>query len=59
MSELFKEEYNEAEGKLHNKGFYVDSMEYFNDEFEVSNADGKILIDHLSLAQLQQLSKIL
>ena len=59
MKELFREEYKEAEERLYNKGFYVDNMEFFDDEFEVSNADGKILIDHLSLAQLKQLSEML
>ncbi len=59
MQELFREEYKEAEQKLYNKGFYVDNMVCFDNEFEVSNADGKVLIDHLSLAQLQQLSEML
>lgn len=59
MKELFREEYKDAEERLYNKGFYVDNMEFFDDEFEVSNADGKILIDHLSLAQLKQLSEML
>ena len=59
MKEIFREEYKDAEERLYNKGFYVDDMEFFDDEFEVSNADGKILIDHLSLAQLKQLSEIL
>lgn len=59
MKELFKEEYNEAEEKLYSKGFYVENMAYFANEFEVYNSDGKVLIDHLSLAQLVQLSNIL
>ena len=59
MQELFREEYKEAEERLYNKGFYVDNMEFFDNEFEISNADGKTLIDHLSLAQLKQLSEML
>lgn len=59
MQELFREEYKEAEEMLYNKGFYVDNMECFDNEFEISNADGKTLIDHLSLAQLKQLSEML
>lgn len=55
MKELFKE----AEEKLYRKGYYIDNMADFENEFEVSNGDGKILIDHLSLAQLKQLSNIL
>lgn len=59
MQELFREEYKEAEERLYNKGLYVDNMGFFDDEFEISNADGKILIDHLSLSQLKQLSEML
>lgn len=58
MEEL-KKMYTEAEEKLRKKGFYVDNMADFENEFEVCNADGKIVIDHLSLAQLVQLSNIL
>ena len=59
MKELFREEYKDAEERLYNKGFYVDNMEFFDNEFEISNAGGKTLIGHLSLAQLKQLSEIL
>lgn len=55
MKELFKE----AEEKLYRKGYYIDNMTDFENEFEVSNADRKVLIDHLSLAQLVQLANIL
>ena len=58
MKELFREEYSQAEEKLNSKGYYVDCMIYSSDEFEVSNED-KVLIDHLSLAQLVQLSEML
>lgn len=58
MKELFREEYNQAEEKLNSKGYYVDCMIYSSDEFEVSKED-KVLIDHLSLAQLVQLSEML
>ncbi len=59
MKELFKEEYNQAEEKLYAKGYHVCNMVYFENEFEVYNADGEVVIDHLSLAQLVQLSNIL
>ena len=58
MKELFREEYSQAEEKLNSKGYCVDCMIYSSDEFEVSNED-KVLIDHLSLAQLVQLSEML
>jgi len=57
---LFEKEYREAEEKLYNKGFYVENMvEPFNDCYEVLDGNAKVLIDHLSLAQLQQLSNML
>ena len=59
MKELFKEEYDEAEEKLYKKGFYVSNMIYSKNEFEVWNSDCKVVIDHLSLSQIVQLSNIL
>lgn len=57
---LFEREYREAEERLYKKGFYVDNMiEPYNDCYEVSDGNGKVLIDHLSLAQLEQLSKMI
>ena len=59
MNELFREEIKEAEERLYKKGLYVENMEYDKDCFEVLNGDMKVLIDHLSVAQLTQLSKML
>lgn len=59
MQELFREEYNEAEELLYRKGYYTDNMMYDKNSFEISDRNGKILIDHLTLAQLIQLSKML
>lgn len=57
---LFEKEYREAEEKLHSKGYYVDNMmEPYEDCYEVYNKTGKIMIDHLSLAQLEQLSNMI
>lgn len=58
--ELF-EIYKEAEETLYNKGFIVANMEFFENELELIERkdDGKVLIDHLSLSQLQQLANIL
>ena len=59
MKELFKQEYNEAEERLHKNGYYVDNMACDENCFEVSDENGKVLIDYLSMAQLVQLSKML
>lgn len=60
MLELFKKEIREAEDKLNNKGYYVANMiEPYNDGFEVYNEEMDVVIDHLSVAQLQQLANIL
>lgn len=59
MNELFKEDYNKAEEKLFSKGYYVANMEYNKNEYELYNGDSEVVIDHLSLAQLIQLSKML
>lgn len=57
---LFEKEYREAEEKLYKKGFYVENMiEPYNDCYEVLGGNGKVLIDHLSLAQLEQLSNMI
>lgn len=58
MNELFKKEYQEAEEKLYKKGYYVDNMIYDSNCYEVSD-ENKVLIDHLSLAQLIALSEML
>ena len=57
---LFEKEYREAEEKLHSKGYYIDNMiEPYEDCYEVYNEAGKVMIDHLSLAQLKQLSNMI
>lgn len=57
---LFEKEYRAAEEKLYKKGFYVENMiEPYNDCYEVLDGNGKVLIDHLSLAQLEQLSNMI
>ena len=59
MSELFKEEYKESNEKLYQKGFYVSNMVSDNTCYEIADGNGKVLIDHLSLAHLVQLSEML
>ena len=51
--------YNDAEKTLYKNGYYVDNMIYDNDLYEVSNLDGEIVMDYLTLNQLMQLSKLL
>lgn len=58
MEEL-KKIYTEAEEKIYKKGYYVDNMVNDSTCYEVSNENGKILIDNLSLSQLYQLSAML
>lgn len=60
MNELFKNEIRAAEDKLYTKGYYVANMRYCNsDKFEVYNGDCKVVMDHLTVAQLQQLAELL
>lgn len=59
MNNLFRKEYEQANDLLFKKGYYVNNMIYFNDEYEISDEEDNILIDHLSLAQLICLSKML
>ena len=57
---LFEKEIKEADQKLYNKGFYISNMtEPYNDEFEVYDRNVKVVIDHLSVAQLIQLSDMI
>ena len=58
MEEL-KKMYTETEENLYKKGFFIENMINDSEQFELSDLNGKILIDHLSLTQLFQLSKIL
>ncbi len=60
MNELFKNEIREAEEKLYKKGYYVANMtDCHNDKFEVYNSDCEVVMDHLTVAQLQQLAELL
>ena len=59
MNELFKKEYAEAEEKLYKKGYYVDNMINDSNYYEISDGNGKTLIDNLSLSQLIALSNML
>lgn len=60
MNELFKNEIKEAEEKLYKKGYYVANMAgCHNDKFEVYNRDCEVVIDYLTVAQLQQLAELL
>ena len=57
---LFEKEIKEADQKLYDKGFYISNMtEPYNDEFEVYDKDCNVVIDHLSVAQLIQLSNMI
>ena len=56
----FEKEFKEAEEKLYKKGYYVFNMsEPFNDEYEIYDRDSNTVMDHLSEAQVVQLSKII
>ena len=60
MYMLFEKEYREAEEKLHSKGYYIENMiEPYDDCYEVYDGKGKTMIDHLSLAQVIQLSNMI
>lgn len=57
---LFEKEIREAEKKLSEKGYYVSNMvEPYNDQYEVYDKYGHIVIDYLSVAQLEQLANML
>jgi hypothetical protein len=57
---LFEKEIKEAQEKLYEKGYYVCNMvEPYNDQYEVSDENNNIMIDHLSVAQLIQLSNMI
>ena len=54
--------YNDAEKALCENGYYVDNMNtpiFDENLYEVSNNNGEIVMDYLSLGQLVQLSKLL
>lgn len=52
-----------ATALLGSKGYYIsnqfDGFTTLPDEYELSNANGNVVIDHLSEAQILQLSEIL
>lgn len=57
---LFEKEIREAENKLSQKGYYVENMtEPYDDHYEVYDKNGTVVIDYLSVAQLEQLANIL
>lgn len=57
---LFEKEIREAEDKIYNKrGYVVCNMADNQNEFEIYDRNEKVLIDHLSVAQLEQLAEIL
>lgn len=57
---LFEKEIKEAESKLFEKGYYVSNMTVpNNDQYEIYDGDGNVTIDHLSVAQLIQLSNMI
>jgi len=57
---LFENEIRASEDKLHKKGYYVSNMTVpNNDQYEVYNGDGEVVIDHLSVAQLTQLANMI
>ena len=59
MNSLFKEEYARANDKLYNKGYYINNMVYDTNCYEVTDGNGKVVIDNLSLSQLCQLAEML
>ncbi|WP_285947116.1 hypothetical protein [Thomasclavelia cocleata] len=57
---LFENEIKGAQEKLYEKGYYTCNMtEPYNDQYEVSDGNNNIMIDHLSVAQLIQLSNMI
>ena len=57
---MFKEEVRTAENKLYEKGYYVANMTVpNNNEYEVYNGDCQVVMDHLTISQLMQLSELL
>lgn len=57
---MFQEEIREAEEKLYERGYYVANMIVPNNkEYEIYNGDCQVVMDHLTVSQLIQLSKFL
>lgn len=57
---LFEKEIKEAEEKLCSKrNYHVCNMVYDNTLYEICDNEGNVLIDYLSVAQLQQLAEML
>lgn len=52
-------EFKQATDILANKGFYTCNMVYSPECYELSDKDGKTVIDYLSEAQVVQLAEIL
>ena len=56
---LFENEIKGAQEKLYKKGYYVCNMvEPYNDQYEICDRDGNIVIDHLSVSQIIQLANM-
>lgn len=56
----FKEMYSKANEKLYRKGYIVSNMEYSQNEYEIfCEEHEKVVIDHLSLAQLVNIAEII
>lgn len=58
------EELKKAAGQLEKRNYYIENQfdGFFSTipgEYELTNAEGEVLIDHLSEAQVLQISKIL
>ena len=57
---LFEKVVKESESKLYEKGFYVSNMTApYNDIYEIYDKDGNVVMDYLSVAQLEQLANLL
>lgn len=57
---LFEKEYREAEEKIYKRGYIVENMtEPYNDLFEILDKNGKVVMEYLSLTQLQQLAEVI
>ena len=57
---LFEKEIKETQEKIYEKGYYTCNMtEPNNDQYEVSDENENVMIDHLSVAQLIQLSNMI
>lgn len=57
---MIMEDLKSAEDTIYKKGYVLENMEYDEGQYElVRVSDAKTVIDHLSMAQVIQLAKIL